>query len=223
MAHEQIQYLTAARRTAWGIPTEEFTEYGTRYGAAQEALQKVLDKAERTHVMTVQCEEAFASLKEKMRFFRDRYFKSPPLAAADWAALGFREKDTRPTPVPAPAGVPGPSLSYPGGPHALLVHLGPMAGTQPLAGESGYGYAIYVGVMPPGGATLEQAASVKHYLMTPPGDGAGLQHYRFTRRKKEPLAFEAAESGMTAYVCCRYENQKGQTGNWGPVVSAVIP
>jgi hypothetical protein len=71
--------------------------------------------------------------------------------------------------------------------------------------------------MPSGGATLEQAASEKHCLRTPPGDGKGLTHYRFTRRRKELLTFEAAESGMTACVCCRYENAKGETGNWGPV------
>ncbi|MDR1930284.1 MAG: hypothetical protein LBQ44_06590, partial [Treponema sp.] len=80
-----------------------------------------------------------------------------------------------------------------------------------------------VGIMPPGGATLEQAASVKHYLMAPPEDGEGLRHYRFTRRKRERIEFDAAESGMTAWVCCRYENQKGWTGRWGPPVSAVIP
>ena len=77
--------------------------------------------------------------------------------------------------------------------------------------------------MPPGGATLEQAASDKHYLMTAPGDGKGLQHCRFTRRKKELITFDAAEAGMTAYVCCRYENRKGEAGQWGPVVSTIIP
>jgi hypothetical protein len=55
----------------------------------------------------------------------------------------------------------------------LTVHLGPLAGTEPLDPESDYGYAIYVGVMPPGGAMLEQAASDKHYLRTPPGTGRG--------------------------------------------------
>jgi hypothetical protein len=48
-------------------------------------------------------------------------------------------------------------------------------------------------------------------------------YYRFTRRKKETVVFDAAESGMTAYFCARYENQKGFHGAWGPVVSAVIP
>jgi hypothetical protein len=43
-----------------------------------------------------------------------------------------------------------------------------MTGTHELDSAGDYGYAIYVAIMPPGGATLEQAASEKHYLMKPP-------------------------------------------------------
>jgi hypothetical protein len=35
--------------------------------------------------------------------------------------------------------------------------------------------------------------------------------------------FDAEDAGMTAYVCIRYENRKGEAGQWGPVASAVIP
>jgi hypothetical protein len=52
---------------------------------------------------------------------------------------------------------------------------------------------------------------------------ARLTQHRFTRRKKELVDFDASESGMTAYFCARYENQKGQHGVWGAVVSAIIP
>jgi hypothetical protein len=45
----------------------------------------------------------------------------------------------------------------------------------------------------------------------------------FTHRKKELVDFDASESGMTAYFCARYENQKGEHGAWGTVVLAVIP
>ena len=55
--------------------------------------------------------------------------------------------------------------------------------------------------------------------MEPPVDGEPLKHYVFTRRRHEQVGFAAEESGMTAYFCARYENQKG----WGPVVSAIIP
>jgi hypothetical protein len=223
MCRNWIAYMTPERRAAWGVPEADFTELTTLFGTAEDLLRKAQDEAERTRVITVEYQAAFKNLAAKMRFFRNRFFKIPPLTEGDWAALGFREKDTHPTPIPAPDGVPAASLSYPGGPHAMTVHLGPMAGTRELDPRSDYGYAIYVGIMPPGGATLEQAASDKHYLMKPPADGRGLQHYRFTRRRKEKLLFDAEDAGMTAYVCCRYENGKGEVGQWGPVVSAVIP
>ena len=135
--------------------------------------------------------------------------------------------DDKPTPVGPPSGQPSVTLSYPGGPHVLMLHLSALPGAEP-AGSSGdsrgdYGCAVYLGIMPPGGATLEQAAGPKHYLMKPPLSGDELLYHRFTRRKKETALFDAAESGMTAYFCARYENQKGLHGPWGPVALAVIP
>jgi hypothetical protein len=223
MCRNWLNYMSVALRTAWGVPADQFTELTSLCDDAENLLRMAKDEAERTHVITVQCQAAFTALCAKMRFFRDRYFKIPPLTEGDWAALGFRPRDTHPTPTPPPDGVPAVSLSYPGGPHVLLAHLGPMAGTTELEPASDYGYAVYVGIMPPGGATLEQAASEKHYLMKAPADGRGLQHYRFTRRRKEKILFDAEDGGRTAWVCCRYENQKGETGQWGPVVSAIIP
>jgi hypothetical protein len=215
--------MTETRRTAWGVPQAEFTELGSLHDAAEALLEKAENEDERTHVITVECEAAFAALKAKMRFFRDRHFKIPPLTEGDWAALGFRQKDTHPSPAPAPDGAPSASLSYSGAPHALTVHLAPLAGTLELAPESDYGVAIYIGIMPQGGASLEQAASDKHYLMKIPTDGKGLQHYRFTRRRREKILFDAEDAGKTVYVCPRYENRKGEAGQWGPVASAIIP
>ena len=200
MCRKWIAYLIEALRIALEIPGAEFTELGKLFTAPETLLVKAQDEVERTHVITVECQAAFKALSAKMRFFRDRYFKIPPLSEGDWAALGFRQKDTHPSPVPAPDGVLAVSLSYPGDPHAITVHLEAMFGTQELDPAGDYGYAIYVGIMPPGGATLEQAASEKHYLMKPPIDGKGLVHLRFTRRKKENLLFDAEDGGMTVYI-----------------------
>jgi hypothetical protein len=134
-----ILYLTAARRTSWGIPDAEFMELKGLCSTARNLLRKAQNDAER--------QEAFKALEAKMRFFRDRRFKMPPLSEGDWAALGFRQKDAHP--APAPDGVPAASLSYTGGLHAPTIHLGPLAGTLELDPESDYGYTIYVGVMPP--------------------------------------------------------------------------
>jgi hypothetical protein len=223
MCRNWLAYMTTEQRTAWGIPDAEFTALTALFQAAEALLEKSEDEAERTHVIPVECQAAFKALEAKMRFFRDRYFKIPPLTGGDWAALGFRAKDPHPTPVPKPEGTPVVSLSYPGSPRAIMAQVGPMAGTRELDPRSDYGYAISVGILPPGGATLEQAASEKHYLRKPPLDGKGLTHYHFTRRRKEKIVFDAEDAGMTAYVCCRYENDKGEEGQWGPVAQAVIP
>jgi hypothetical protein len=69
--------------------------------------------------------------------------------------------------------------------------------------------------MPPGGATLEQAASEKHYLMKPPSDGKGLSHLRFTRRKKEKLIFDAEDGEMTVYIAAVTRTRKAKWGSGG--------
>ena len=218
-----INYMNTDRRTAWGIPAAQFTELGNLYAGAQTLLQKAKDDAVRTSVITGLVQTAFKSLDGKMRFFKGHYFLIPPLTEEDILSLGLRLHDPHPTPIPPPTGTPMISLSYPGGPHLILVHLGPMPGTEALDPRSDYGYAVYVAVMPPGGATLEQAASPKHYLMTVPRNGDPLRHLRFTHRRKEPVVFDPEDAGMTAYFCARYENGKGETGNWGPVASCIIP
>jgi hypothetical protein len=223
MAKIQISYTTVERRSAWNIPSDRFLEYGTAYGDAQAALTKVDNVPERNHVDTVACNEAFDTLVGVMRFFKGHYYLVPPLSKIDWAELGFRERDPGPSPIPAPTDVPLVSTVYPGGPHLIMVMLSVLPGTLAISERGDYGFALYVGIMPQGGATLEQAASVKHYLREPPLDGEGLMHHTFTRRGRELVVFDAAESGMTAYFCARYENQKGQKGSWGPVASAIIP
>jgi hypothetical protein len=215
--------MTTERQAAWGIPAAELTALGDLYATAQALLRKASEAAERTSVVTAELQEAFKAFCAAMRRFRDRWFKIPPLTLGDWIALGFREKDTQKSLVPPPQGAPLVTLSYPGGPHVITVHLGPLPGMEELNPASDYGFAIYVGIMPAGGATLEEAASEKHYLRAPPKDGNGLKHLRFTRRRKENLILDAEDAGKTAYVCARYENGKGEAGPWGPVASIIIP
>jgi hypothetical protein len=207
---------------AWNIPPANVTDLTTALAAAREILA-VVKSGERTAAGVVRCNEAFREMETEARFIKRHYLLLPPLTPPDLADLLLPQPDGTYTPVPPPAGQPVLSVTYPGGPHLLKVHLAPLAGTEPPDARSDYGYALYRGVMPQGGASLEQAASVKHYLMRPPLSGEELLHYRFTRRRTELVGFAAEESGMTAYFCSRYENDKGEAGVWGPVVSAVIP
>jgi hypothetical protein len=73
MCRNWISYMTPELRTAWRVPEAEFTALGTLDTNAQALLQKAMDEAERTHVITVECQAAFTALKENMWFFRDRF------------------------------------------------------------------------------------------------------------------------------------------------------
>jgi hypothetical protein len=207
---------------AWGIPSANVTDLTAALAAARDILA-VVKGGERTASSVVQCNEAFREMEVEARFIKKHFLLIPPLTLADLPALLLPLPDGTYTSVPPPSGQPSLTITYPGGPHLLKVHLAALAGTEPPDSRGDYGFALYRGVMPQGGATLEQAAGPKHYLIKPPLSGDELLHYRFTRRKTELSGFAAEESGMTAYFCARYENSKGAAGNWGAVASAIIP
>ena len=158
-----------------GYPAANVTDLTAALAAAKEILA-VVKSGERTAVSVVQCNAAFKELETEARFIKKRWLLVPPLTAADLASLLLSQEDSTYTPVGKPAGQPSVTVTYPGGPHLLKVHLSFLAGTQPLDTRGDYGYALYRGIMPQGGATLEQAAGVKHYLMKPPLDGEELLH-----------------------------------------------
>ena len=100
---------------------------------------------------------------------------------------------------------------------------GSIARTQELDLAGDYGCAIYADIMPPGGTTPDQAAPDKRCLMKPPTIGKRLLRFRFTRRRKEKRVFDTEDGGMTVCLCCRYENQKGETGQRRLLASVIIP
>jgi hypothetical protein len=206
----------------WNIPAASVADLTAALAAAKEILA-VVKSGERTAASVAECNALFKEMEAEARFIKKHHLLVPPLTLADLRTLLLPLPDETRTPVPPPKGQPAISVTYPGGPHLLKAHLAPLAGTDPLDARSDYGYALYKGIMPQGGATLEQAASVNHYLMKPPLSGDELLHFRFTRRKTELIGFAPEESGMTAYFCARYENGKGEKGKWGPVASAIIP
>jgi hypothetical protein len=74
----------------------------------------------------------------------------------------------------------------------------------PLDRWSDYGYRIYNGVYPPGGAAVEQATGKLRLLTKPPANGDELPHSVWDRRAKERFDFQGL-SGMTACFCIRQD------------------
>ncbi|MDR2440769.1 MAG: hypothetical protein LBE12_15515 [Planctomycetaceae bacterium] len=220
MAKDWLQVLGTAT-PPWGIPPEEISQLRTLTEAAEELLAVAMS-SDRTEVITSECRMAFMVLTEKMRSIKNHYFISPPLTDTDWISLKLKPKDTVHTPVPPPTSQAEADISRPG-PHLLTLHLRPLSNSPPDPHRSDYGFRIYWGVMPSGGASTEAALSIKRELIKAPVSGEELPHSRFTRRKKELFDFAQEDSGKMVYFCVRYENAKGEPGPWGPIFSAFIP
>ena len=215
------QPIVYNNKTAWNIPDADVQQLGSLITAAETALNTAEHETTRTPVATEKCREAFTALTEKMRFIKNHYLLVPPLENSDIVSLGLRIKDTNPSPVPPPSGFAEADVSYPGV-QTLELHCRPVAGQPPLDPRSDYGYRVYYGVLPHGGATVEAATGPKRELMKAPLTGEDLPHSQWMRRRKERFYF-TGDSGKTAWFCIRYENSKGDKGPWGPLFSAVIP
>lgn len=222
MSNDWLFVIGNSNPPPWSIPQTEVADLTNLTGEATTALQMAQNAEQRTPVITAQCKAAFEALVEKMRFIKSRYFLSPPLTDPDFTSLGLKPKDTTPSPVPPPTAQAEADISRPGV-HLLELHLRPVTGSPPDPHRADYGYRIYWGILPPGGAPVEAATGAKRELMQAPASGNDLPHSKFTRRKKELFDFAQEDSGKTVYFCIRYENAKGEPGPWGPMFSSVIP
>ncbi|MHB9292736.1 hypothetical protein Holit_01839 [Hollandina sp. SP2] len=185
-------------RTNWGINLEEYTALKTLFTTAEALLEKARN-SKRIPVITEQCREAFAALIAKMRFFKSHYFLVPPLTEAELVNLVLNPHDTKPT---AEATVE----TYLVGRHELGIRIVFVSGDPD--DRANKGFRIWYKVVPPGG---EPVTSPKQ-----------LDESFFTRRKKDLVVFDYEDSAKTAYLAVQIEND-GIKGDWGPLVSAVIP
>ena len=223
--------LQLAMAKTWVSVLEEMDEKWKIPAIEKTALRECLEYAEvliaramaqdRNPIITSRCNEAFKKFIREMRRIKNHYFLDPPLIESDFVSLGLRPRDTIKTPIPTPTGQAIAEVSYPGV-GLLTLHLKPVEGTIHNK-RAEHGYRIYFGIMPAGGASVEDAAGLDHYLMKPAVTGDQLPHSKFSRRSKVLLEFSAKDSGKTVFFSIRFENAKGDQGPWGPVFSAVIP
>ncbi|MDR3197090.1 MAG: hypothetical protein LBU34_04395 [Planctomycetaceae bacterium] len=220
MARDWLQILSA-KAPSWGVPASEVAVLRTLAENAEHLFEKIMS-SEHSKITVAECQTALKNLAAKMRFVKNRYFLSPPLTEPDFAALQLKPKNTTPTPIPPPAEQAEADISRPGQ-HQLLLHLRAVANFTPSSYRSDYGFRIYFGVYPHGGATVEAATGTKRELVKIPVSGEELPHSRLTRRKRELFDFPQEDSGKTVYFAVRFENAKGELGPWGPIFAAVIP
>ncbi|MCL2410261.1 MAG: hypothetical protein FWC97_01330 [Treponema sp.] len=205
---------------SWQPTNTEKQELTELHRTARRLLAEVMS-TERNTLITALCNEAFYRLTSHMCYLKDRYFLVPPLTDHDIVSLGLRHKDTKQTLIPRPTGQAGADITC-HGVHLLMLHLRRIEGTH-YDRITDYGYRIYFGIMPNGGATAEEASSPLRYMTKAAVTGEDLPHNKFSRRRKVLMEFPTEDSGKAAYFSIRFENAKGGRGPWGPVSSAIIP
>ncbi|MDR1220153.1 MAG: hypothetical protein LBK73_11190 [Treponema sp.] len=197
--------VTGTKSQDWGVPASVLQNFDALTTSAESALDAAKNETTRTPVATARCREAFDALADAMRDMKRRYFLKPPLADADYVALGLTPRDATHT----PSGIPTAQVmveTYLVGRHELGVKIVYVTGrpTDP----ANKGYRIWYSVVGPG--------------EPPPVRPEDLRKSFFTQRKKDLVQFDYGDSGKTAHFAVVIENG-GKQGSWGPMVSALIP
>jgi hypothetical protein len=110
------------RGPEWGIPSAHITQLVNDATEADAILQKV-KSGERTAADVVQCNIVFKDMETEARFIKKHYLLEPPLTKVDFSILLLPLPDETYTQVGHPTGQPSLTITYPGGPHLLIVHL----------------------------------------------------------------------------------------------------
>jgi hypothetical protein len=165
-------------------------------------------EATRSKVDTLVKNEARRAVEKDFRnYVQGVIIRNIRVSGEDRKMMALPIYDRTPTPVGDPVGLATAAVKYLNE-GALELNIKHVEGS-PYDARANYGVKIRWAVTP---------------MDAPPVTDTGLmQDSRFTRRKKETFIFGKHDRKKTAYFALRYENSKGKAGQWGQIISAVIP
>ena len=173
-----------------------------------EVLLKKCQGPNRGKVDTFEKNEARRRFVNEFRTYVQGFIaKNPFVSNADREKMQITVYDKTPSRVGAPVGLATASIVYLGG-QVLELLIEHVAGTE-FDERANYGYRVYYDVV------AEHQPQPEH--------GSQLTKSRFTHHRKEKFEFAHEDVKKMAYFSIRYENSKGQSGPWGPVIAAIIP
>jgi hypothetical protein len=69
---------------------------------------------------------------------------------------------------------------------------------------------------------LDPAKEGRKYLKKVPTGPDDITEQEDRRRKNEEIVNSADDAGKKIFFCMRYVNSKGEPGEWGPIIEAII-
>ncbi|MDR2509449.1 MAG: hypothetical protein LBC77_02260 [Spirochaetaceae bacterium] len=192
-----------AKKGEWNIPADVVSGFQIFIATADNVLQQ-LNSPERSHVITTEANRVFGELAVRMRYIKDRFFKTPPLLQEDFTALALHAPDKTRTPRGEPRAQMTAEIKR-SGTDMLILSYKYAEGTEHLANpHSDLSKQVRWG--------LQEAA-----------DPLELPEVFDTRRRIDIINFPAGSSGKTAYFVIRLHNGKSGYGPYCPIFHAVVP
>jgi hypothetical protein len=224
MAKKWLDILST-KAADWSVPAPDVTALGGLTSTAETALAEALS-SQRTQIITAQCKMAFDALVEKMRDTKRRWFIAPPLTVADFTALSLAYPDHHRSEIPQPKNQAGLEIVK-WAPHELVFRW--FTATILNENEIEYGVRVFYGLADARAAvdtssklTAERLANNVYVLSRPPTSPQDLPNSFFTRRKKDILSLPPEASGLTCYLAAHFENDKGDQGPFGTMISTLV-
>ena len=186
----------------WTVTPAEITELGEFAEDAQIALNRLVSGSA---VDVSRAREAFAALVRYMRYLHSRKFFSPPMEDADYVRLGLRPPDRVRTEHLVVTELVEFEIRL-RGIRELEINFW-IKGASSRAKPSGYDGAVIVWDL----------------LSAPPERPTDLAHHTMASRTPHIIEFDESDRGKTAYIALQWQNERGLTGPWSEMQTAVVP
>jgi hypothetical protein len=205
MAKDWSIPIKSRGKSSWGMDDELIAKFEDAVTSAENEYQRPANT--RNTGTNILLKEAFDELVKVMREIKRRFLHNPPLTNKELSDMGLKLKTAPSTAIGIPSIRPQAKVSVKGD---GILEFSVSPSSNILDDKRSYhGWKIAY-------AVFEQSA-------TPPTDAEDLRKIHFTRKKTERFVFPAKDSAKKMYYCLRYENSKGQAGEWTKIFSVNIP
>jgi hypothetical protein len=197
--------VSILHKTVWNLQESKLTELQTLHNEVK-ALYELCQTASYTKIdMQAKHEKKKQLIHLEEVFIRNNLQNNDAMTDTGRKELGIPIHDKKPTPVPAPDGIPEIEIETPH-PRTVRIKFRDEHAARWGKPENVHGLEC-----------------VWELAETPPGKVKDLLHSEFTTKSPLELTFEEDERGKRLYFAARWETRAMKKGLWSDIFSAIIP